>query len=95
MKQRIQWTLETIETISVPEAIKSSVEFCPLCQKETQMMTPQTVATLSGVSEREIFRLLEAGKVHFIEARRIYACVSCYQELLKTDLRPTSVIEEQ
>jgi len=40
------------------------------------MASPQTIADFSTFTEREIFRLVEAGKVHFIEAERILICLN-------------------
>jgi hypothetical protein len=38
------------------------------------MITPPNAAALSGFSEREIFRLIENGRLHFVEAERVYVC---------------------
>jgi hypothetical protein len=31
-------------------------------------------AALSGIGERAIFRLIEAGAIHFVEAERAFVC---------------------
>ena len=35
---------------------------------------PLIAATLCGLSEREIFRLIENGRIHFVEAERVLVC---------------------
>ena len=34
----------------------------------------QAAAALTGLGEREIFRLIETGELHFIEAERVFVC---------------------
>ena len=82
MKQRAQITLETEETIVVRNSGAFSSGFCPLCRRNVHMFPPEVLAPMTGSSERQIFRLLEAGKIHFVEAQRIYACPRCYEKVL-------------
>ena len=44
------------------------------------MIAPDVLSLATGSSEREIFRLIEAGYVHFIEDDRVLACANCYRE---------------
>jgi hypothetical protein len=46
-------------------------------------LTPEIMAALSETSEREIFRLIEGGKIHFVETKRLYACPGCYEQMLE------------
>jgi hypothetical protein len=39
------------------------------------MVTPKTAAVLTGISEREVFRLIEGNEVHFIENARVLVCM--------------------
>jgi hypothetical protein len=39
---------------------------CELCG-ETEFVTPETAAALAGVNTRTIYRLVEAGLIHFLE----------------------------
>lgn len=41
------------------------------------MLSPPVLSVVTGSTEREIFRLVEAGLIHFVEAKRIYACPDC------------------
>ena len=94
MNQRAQITLETEEIIVLRNSGEFLTGFCPLCRRDTHMFPPEVLAPITGSSERELFRLLEAGQVHFVEARRIYACIGCYKRLLSPEPRPTSLVEE-
>ena len=81
MKQKAEITIELEETVVLREGSKVLSGFCPFCRDNVHMFPPEVLAQMTGSSEREIFRLLEAGKIHFTEARRIYACASCYNAL--------------
>ena len=41
--------------------------FCDRCRREVTWLTPNEALLLSKHSLREIFRLIEAGKIHFVE----------------------------
>jgi hypothetical protein len=74
MKQKAEITLEVEETIIFRQVAETLTEFCPQCQALVEMLTPPIAAALCGVSEREIFRLIENGRLHFVEAERIFVC---------------------
>jgi hypothetical protein len=38
-----------------------------MCSTEVRLISPEGAARLSGVRVREIYRRVEAGRVHFIE----------------------------
>ncbi|HQU82701.1 MAG TPA: hypothetical protein PKY59_06240 [Pyrinomonadaceae bacterium] len=75
MKRKAEITFEIEETIILRQAQRITDAFCPQCAKQVEMASPQTIADLSDYSEREIFRLVEAGKLHFIETERILICL--------------------
>ena len=73
MKRKAEITFEVEETIVVRQTEQIVTAFCPRCQTLVEMMTPQAAA-LYGFTEREIFRLIENGLIHFMEAERIFVC---------------------
>ena len=74
MKQKTEITFEVEETIILRQVAKTVMAFCPQCQALVEMTTPQIAAALFGLSEREIFRLIENGQIHFAETERIFVC---------------------
>lgn len=50
---------------------------CENCAE--QMFTAQSAAVFFGISTREIYRLIETGKIRFIEteSKIIYICPNC------------------
>lgn len=77
MKQRAEITFEIEETIVVRQGEKLSREFCPLCKIVVDMLTPQLAAAVSKKPVREIFRLIETGKLHFSETGGGLICLNC------------------
>jgi len=75
MKRKAEITFEIEETVILRQAERISNRFCPQCGALVEMASPQTIADFSSLSEREIFRLVEAGKIHFIEAERVLVCL--------------------
>lgn len=53
---------------------------CQKCEVESLMFPPERIAELTNISTREIYRLIESGKVHFIEKERILVCVESLRE---------------
>lgn len=74
MKQKTEITFEVEETIILRQVAETLTAFCSQCQASVEMITPQHAVALFNLSEREIFRLMEAGKIHFIETGRVYVC---------------------
>ncbi|MFN2412647.1 MAG: hypothetical protein ABR535_06285 [Pyrinomonadaceae bacterium] len=83
MKQTAEITFETEETIVLRQGSAIVVEFCSGCGERVLMASPQTIAVLSGVSEREIFRLVEANQIHFAETGCILICMKSANESLE------------
>ena len=50
------------------------------------MVPPEAAALLTGLGEREIFRLIETGEIHFIEAETVFVCRD--SSMNKTKLLP-------
>jgi len=46
------------------------------------MTAPQVAAILTRTTEREIYRLVETGKVHFVETDRVLVCLKSLTETL-------------
>ena len=76
-------TFETEETVVLREGSKVSLDHCPDCGREVLMATPQAAAFLSGMSEREIFRLIEVNALHFSENVCVLICLESVNVLRK------------
>lgn len=71
--------IEVEETVVLRSGEFKIENFCSVCEERTEMATPWIAATLYGATEREVFRLVESGKVHTIERERTLVCVACVQ----------------
>lgn len=74
MKQKTEITFEVEETIVLRQGGNKLKTFCPQCRELVELTTPQIAAALVGLSEREIFRLIENGRLHFVENERVFVC---------------------
>ena len=87
MKRKVKITVETEEITSF-KTRKSLTSFCERCGKTVEIFTMESVASFLGLSEYQIFRLIEAGSVHLIEAERVYICRNSLEiKLLKENLK--------
>jgi hypothetical protein len=61
-------TIETRQkTVIRQDSQHTYQRWCELCAAEVEMTTPKSAAHLLGVSQREIFRRIEQGSLHFVE----------------------------
>lgn len=91
MKQRTEIEIELSETVAYIRKGGSIEADCAQCGMRVQMTTPQLGATLAGCTEREIFRSIEAGTVHFVEAGVVLVCLKS----LTGTLSQLSAVDEE
>ena len=74
--KRTETTIETHEVWVVRKPAGPFPAWCTDCAGRPPMLTPDEAAALSGLSLRAIFRLVEAGGVHFLETAggRLVVC---------------------
>ena len=82
MHPKAELTFEIEETVVLKRGGYFITEYCPRCGEIVDMVSPDVLSLATGASEREIFRLMEQGKIHFNELGRVVACPSCYRRLL-------------
>lgn len=66
--KRTETVIETHEVWVVRRPAGPPAARCQECAGRPAMLSPEEAAALSGLSLRAIFRLIEAGRVHFLEA---------------------------
>ncbi len=82
MKQKTEIEFELSETVAYSKRQDKFEAFCHLCKSLVEMAVPQVAAILTHSNEREIYRLIETGKVHFVETDRVLICVKSLTETL-------------
>ena len=92
MKQKTEVTFERREKVVLKQSSSHMTADCPRCQATVELLTLDILAALAGSTERKIFRLIEAGTIHFVETRRMYACPGCYQRMLGHEEPPVKLI---
>lgn len=81
--------VEIDERIAVNNTEQQFEAYCSECKRMTQMATPKTAGVIAGISERHLFRLIEAKEIHFIENACVLVCVESLRDL-KADSSTTS-----
>jgi len=74
--QKTEIEIELSETVAYSRRAERFETFCPECKLLVEMTTPQVAAILERSTEREIYRLVETGEVHFIETDRVLICLN-------------------
>lgn len=85
MKQKTEIEIELSETIAYSRRSERFKAFCPECQSLVEMSTPQIAAILTRSTEREIYRLVETGEIHFLETDGVLICLNSLFEFKKAE----------
>ena len=75
MNQKTEIEIEISETVAYSRRSERFETFCPECKTLVEMSSPQVAAILTRITEREIYRFVETGKVHFVETDRVLICL--------------------
>src|SRR4051794_9761305 len=67
-KNKTEITIETHRTFIVRRRPNRIYAWCAGCATTVSFASPEDAAQLAGSSAREIYRAVEAGQLHFIEA---------------------------
>jgi len=67
-RQKTVITVETFQRTTVRLRRKARIAWCEQCAAETAMLATDEAAAFLETTARQIFRLTEAGEIHFLEA---------------------------
>lgn len=69
LKRRTVITFEKLERgIYRTSDLEPVLAYCEACRAKVSWLTPNQVVALTGLTLREVFRLVEAGAIHFAES---------------------------
>lgn len=66
-RRKTEIIVETQEVFTLKRPQFPFPGWCPQCGSDSRLITPDEAALLCDVSTREIYRWIEALKIHFIE----------------------------
>ena len=75
--------IEINEKISVSNSEHRFEAYCSECKRMTEMATSKTASVITNFSEREIFRMVEARSIHFVETGRVLICLESIMNLMR------------
>ena len=65
--RRAEITVELNQVVVIKKPEGLVVLWCPACDEQVHMITPEAAAILSNVDTRTIYRRIDAGQLHFAE----------------------------
>ena len=80
MAQKNEIEIELNETVAYSRRSERFENFCPVCKCMSEMATPQVASIIGHTTEREIYKLVETGEVHFVETDRVLVCLKSLGE---------------
>ena len=89
-RKQIVITAERSETYIIRQEQGASVRaWCADCAGEIECLTVEQVVTLTGLSARKVFRLVEAEGIHFRETDdgRLLVCPNSVALMIRADVR--------
>ena len=66
-KRRTEIAFELEQTMIVKRRSGSASSWCNDCASEVVMLTPDEAASITSTTTRALYRLLDAGTIHFME----------------------------
>jgi len=67
MKRRTEITIEASRLTLISRGGGANSAWCPLCDAQVEMLSPDQAAILLRVSTRIIHQMVNEGKLHFIK----------------------------
>src|SRR5262249_39404588 len=74
IKKRTEITVKTHRLVVLSKDNVLLRAACKVCGKEVEMVTPEEAAAIVQVSSRTIYRIIEAGELHFKEMPTLFIC---------------------
>lgn len=81
MSKTTEIEIELSETIAYSLPGERFETFCTQCEALVEMVATRSAAILTHKTEREIYRLVETGEVHFIETDRVLVCMKSLSDI--------------
>jgi hypothetical protein len=84
VRRRTEITIETEEVIVIRQRRRLFRAYCAGCAQQVIMVTVDQAAAAADKSSRLIYRMAEAGSIHFLETPEGFLLI-CLQSLISSD----------
>ena len=88
IRRRTRITAETERVVIIRRRGIETQVWCEGCREQVKLVTPETAATVTGLSVRAICRIVETEKVHFMEISN-GSLLICLDSLLRLNEEPS------
>lgn len=92
-KTRMEFSFERERLLVLSRREVSVAAWCGKCQTRVQMVLPDEAGRLVGSTARQIYQLVEAGRLHFLEGSEVGLLV-CVESLNKLLEPPAGLLSE-
>jgi hypothetical protein len=95
-KKTTATTIETRRLLIVRTGKRQVVHaWCGSCRRERHLVTMEYAALLSGLGQRQLFREVEDGQLHFSElVGKPLLCLDSLREIMRRRGDPVSIVIE-
>ena len=83
MSTKTEIEIEMSETVAYSSRTERFEAYCLQCESLVEMTTPPAAAVIAHITEREVYRLIEADEIHFFESERVFICMRSLGEIGK------------
>lgn len=67
--------IETEQTSFLLNRTSAEFRICEKCKGESLMITPEKIAEVTDWKTRDIYKIIEMNKVHFVEFEKVFVCL--------------------
>lgn len=83
-KRTTRIEIQTERVLVIEKRNSTTQSWCEGCGRQVKLVTLEMIAIVTGLSVRSVFRMLEAGEIHFLETPNGSLFI-CLDSLLRGD----------
>jgi hypothetical protein len=92
-KRTVKITIKREEFVYLRRHQTGTSAWCSDCEANVNMLTPEEAAAVSGLSPRQIYRMVEARRLHFVESPESAIFICPYSLELGSGKQPVIAFE--
>jgi hypothetical protein len=94
-KRTVKITIKREEFIYLKRYSTGPCVWCANCEAHVNMLTPEEAAAVSGLSPRQIYRMVETHRLHFVESTEAAVFICPVSLELSSGAEPATVFQSE
>jgi hypothetical protein len=94
-KRTVKITIKREEFVYLRRHETGPSAWCSDCEANVNMLTPEEAAAVSGLSPRQIYRMVEARRLHFVESTEAAIFICPHSLELSSGEQPVIAFESE